>query len=76
MMSGSDRTSWTKADRNSGYLLDSWTARVGKIDRRSLRSWKSREQKNEAPSLPSANALSAVVCAMVVFPVPASPFNQ
>ena len=32
-MSGSDRTSSTKADRNLGYLLESWTARVGKIDR-------------------------------------------
>ena len=75
-MSGFDRISLTKVDRNSGYLLESWTARVGKIDRRFLRSSKSREQKKEAPSLPSANALSAVVCAMVVFPVPASPFNQ
>ena len=65
-----------KVDRYSGYLLESWTARVGNINLRFLRSWYSREQKKEAPSLPSANALSAVVCAIVVFPVPASPFNQ
>ena len=49
---------------------------VGKINLRLLRSSKSREQKNEAPSLPSANVLSAIVCDMVLFPVPASPFNQ
>jgi len=43
---------------------------------RLLRSSKSREQKNEAPSRPSANSLSAIVLAMVLFPVPASPFSQ
>jgi hypothetical protein len=43
---------------------------------RLLRSSKSREQKKEAPSCPLANVFSAIVCAMVVFPVPASPFNQ
>ena len=75
-MSGFDWISLMKEDRNPGYLLESWTARVGKIDQRSLRSSRSREQKKEAPSLPSANALSAIVCAMVVFPVQASPFNQ
>ena len=63
-------------DRNSVYFRASWTAKVGKINWRLLRSSKSREQKNEAPSRPSANARSAIVCAMVLFPVPASPFNQ
>ena len=43
---------------------------------RLLRSSKSREQKKEAPSCPLANILSATVSAIVVFPVPASPFNQ
>ena len=43
---------------------------------RSFRSSKSREQKKEAPSRPSANILSAKVCAIVLFPVPASPFSQ
>jgi hypothetical protein len=43
---------------------------------RLLRSEKSREQKKEAPSCPFANDLSAIVCAMVLFPVPASPFSQ
>src|ERR1700753_1168030 len=65
-----------KADRKSVYLRASWTARVGKIDWRFLRSSKSREQKKDAPSRPSANILSAIVCAMVLFPVPARPFNQ
>ena len=73
---GSDRASGTKIDRNSGYLRASWTARVGKMNWRLLRSSKSREQKNEAPSRPSANILSAIVWAMVLFPVPASPFSQ
>ena len=76
MISGSDCTSGTKIDRNSVYVRASWTARVGKMKWRSLRSSKSREQKNEAPRRPSANVLSAIVCAMVLFPVPASPFNQ
>jgi len=43
---------------------------------RSLRSSKSREQKKEAPSRPSASSLFAIVCAMALFPVPASPFNH
>jgi len=43
---------------------------------RSLRSEKSREQKKEAPSRSSADVLSAMVCAMVLFPVPANPFSQ
>ena len=63
-------------DRNLVYLLASWTARVGKMNWRLLRSSKSWEQKKEAPSRPSANVLSATVCAMVLLPVPASPFNQ
>jgi hypothetical protein len=46
------------------------------MKRRLLLSSKSREQKNVAPSLPSANILSEIVWAMVVFPVPATPFNQ
>ena len=75
-ISGSDWTSRMKVDRNSVYLLASWTARVGKINWRLLRSSKSQEQKKEAPSRPSANVLSAIVCAMVLFPVPARPFNQ
>src|ERR1700753_2105488 len=75
-ISGSDRTSRIKVDRNSVYLRASWTARVGKIDWRFLRSSKSLEQKKEAPSRPSANVLSAIVWAMVLFPVPARPFNQ
>ena len=41
-----------------------------------LLSSKSREQKNDAPSWPFEKILSAIVCAMVVFPVPANPFNQ
>jgi hypothetical protein len=65
-----------RIDRNLMYLRASCTARVGKMKWRLLRSSKSREQKKEAPSCPSANALSAIVCAMVVFPVPASPFSQ
>jgi len=76
MIPGSDLTSGTKIDRNSAYLRASWTARVGNMKWRLLRSSKSREQKNEAPSHPSANSLSAMVWAMVLFPVPASPFNQ
>jgi len=43
---------------------------------RLLLSSKSREQKKEAPSCPSANNLSAIVCAIVLFPVPASPLSQ
>ena len=46
------------------------------MDFRLLLSSKSREQKKEAPSCPFENVLSAIVCAMVLFPVPASPFNQ
>ena len=49
---------------------------MGNISLRSLRSSKSREQKKEALSCPFANNLSATVCAIVVFPVPANPFNQ
>ena len=37
---------------------------------------KSREQKKLAPSFPSAKLVSAKVCAIVVFPVPANPFSQ
>jgi len=43
---------------------------------RLLRSSKSREQKKEAPSWSSTNSLSAIVCAMVLFPVPANPLSQ
>ena len=32
--------------------------------------------EDEPPSRPSANTLSAIVCAIVLFPVPANPFNQ
>jgi len=46
------------------------------MKRRLLLSLKSREQKKEAPSCPSANNLSAMVCAIVLFPVPASPLSQ
>ena len=49
---------------------------VGNMKLRSLRSSESREQKNEAPSRPSVNTLSAIVCAIALFPVPASPFSQ
>ena len=72
---GSDRDNGTRIDRNSAFERASWTARVGKMSWRSLRSPKSREQK-EAPSRPSPDTLSAIVCAMVLFPVPASPFSQ
>ena len=75
-MPGLDCTSGTKTDRNSVYLRASWMARVGNINWRLLRSSKSDEQKKEAPSRPSAKTLSATVCAIVVFPVPASPFSQ
>jgi len=64
------------ADQNLGYLHASWTASVGKMKWRLLLSSKSREQKKEAPSWPSAKTLSAIVCAMVLFPVPTSPFSQ
>ena len=63
-------------DRKSAYFRASWTASVGKMRRRLFRSSKSREQKNEAPSCPSAKTLSAIVWAIAVFPVRASPFNQ
>ena len=76
MIAGSDCTSGMMIDRNLVYLLASWTARVGKMNWRLLRSSKSREQKKEAPSCPSEKTLSATVCAMVLFPDPASPFNQ
>ena len=76
MIPGSDRTNGMRIDRNLVYLRASWTARVGKMSWRLLRSEKSREQKKEAPSCPSANVLSAIVCAIVLFPVPANPFNQ
>ena len=49
---------------------------VGKMSLRLPRSLELREQKKEAPSRPSADILSAIVCAMAVFPVPANPFNQ
>jgi len=65
-----------KMDQNLGYLCASWTAMVGKMDWRLLLSSKSREQKKEAPSCPPAKVLSAIVCAMVLFPVPANPFSQ
>ena len=73
---GSDRNNGTRIDRNSVFERASWTARVGKMSWRSLRSPKSREQKKEAPSRPSPDTLSAIVCAMVLFPVPANPFSQ
>ena len=76
VISGSDCNSGMRIDRNSLYLRASCTARVGKMNWRSLRSKKSREQKKEAPRRPSANILSAIVCAIVLFPVPANPFNQ
>lgn len=63
-------------DRKSGYFCASWNANVGKMNRRLLRSSKPLEQKNDAPKRLSANNLSAIVCAIVVFPVPASPFSQ
>ena len=65
-----------KFDRNPGYLYASWKARVGNIDLRSLRFSDSREQKKEAPSRPSLDILSAIVCAIALFPVPTGPFNQ
>ena len=43
---------------------------------RLLRSSKSREQKNEAPRRSSAKIRSAMVWAIVDFPVPASPLSQ
>ena len=73
---GSDRTRGIKCDRKLAYLRASWTARVGKMRLILLPSSKSREQKKEAPSCPSANVLSAIVIAIVVLPVPASPFSQ
>ena len=73
---GSEHTNGTIIDRTSVYLRASWTARVGKMYWRLLQSSKSLEQKKEAPSCPPANTLSAIVCAIVLFPVPASPFNQ
>ena len=43
---------------------------------RLLRSSKSREQKNDAPSSPSAKIRSLTVWAIVDLPVPANPFSQ
>ena len=62
-------------DRNAGYLRASWKARVG-MRWRSLRFPKSREQKNDPPSSPSAKARSLTVLEIVDLPVPANPFNQ
>jgi len=73
---GSDCTSGTKMDQNLVYLHASWTAMVGKMNWRLLWSSKSHEQKKEAPSCPPAKTLSAIVCIMVLFPVPANPFSQ
>lgn len=42
---GSDWTNGTRVDRNLAYLGASWTARVGKMNLRLVRSSKSREQK-------------------------------
>ena len=75
-MSGSDCINGTRIFRNSMYLRASWVASVGNMRPRFLRSSKSLEQKKEAPSCPSANNLSAIVFAMALFPVPASPFSQ
>ena len=75
-MCGSDCINGTRIFRNSMYLRASWVANVGKMSSMFLRSWKSLEQKKEAPSCPSANNLSAIVFAIVLLPVPASPFNQ
>ena len=63
-------------DRKVGYFCASWNANVGKMSWRLLRSSKPLEQKNDAPRQPSANSLSETVCAMVDFPVPASPLSQ
>ena len=63
-------------DRKPGYLYASWNANVGKMNWRSLRSSEPLEQKNDAPKRPSANSRSATVCAIVDFPVPASPLSQ
>ena len=74
--SGSDWRRVMRTDLNFGYLRASWKARVGKMKWRLLRSLKSREQKKDAPSSPSAKAHSLIVWAIVDLPVPASPFNQ
>jgi len=74
--SGSIFKAWSNSLQKSGSFLASWKASVGKIAWRFLLSSKSREQKKLAPSLPSANAVSANVWAIVDFPVPAKPFSQ
>ena len=63
-------------DWKGGYFRASWDANVGKMSWRLLRSSKLLEQKNDAPKRPLANALSAIVRAIVDFPVPASPLSQ
>ena len=63
-------------DRNLGYRCASWNANVGKMSWRLLRSSKTLEQKNDAPKWPLANNIAAAVCAIVDFPVPASPLSQ
>jgi hypothetical protein len=74
--SGLDWRSGTSDVRKAGYFCPSWNASVGKISWRLLRSSTPLEQKNDAPRRPSANVLSAMVCAIVDFPVPASPLSQ
>ena len=76
MTLGFDCSSGMRIDRISVYLRASWTAMVGNMNWRLLLSSKSLEQKKEAPSCPCAETLSAIVCAIVVFPVPASPLSQ
>ena len=67
---------WSNSLRKKGSWWASWKASVGKIAWRLLLFSKSREQKKLAPSVPFAKAVSANVCAMVDFPVPARPFSQ
>ena len=75
-MSGFDWRRGTRGDRKSGYICASWNASVGKIRWRLLRSSTPLEQKNDAPRRPLAKTRSATVCAIVDFPVPASPLSQ
>ena len=72
----SDRRIWIRQDLTVGYFCAGWNASVGKMRWRSLRSSTPLEQKNDAPRWPSAKIRSAIVCAMVDFPVPASPLSQ
>ena len=74
--SGLDWRRGTSKDLKLMYFCASWKASVGKMSLRLLRSSTPLEQKNEAPKKPWANILSAIVCAMADFPVPASPLSQ